>query len=244
MEHENTQSLNSKEGIARCLLMPQLGAAPLPPCCHQVSCTFSYTPSPEHFRWATKDEDKPQGRSHSHRDARLIRTVKILSVLLRQDWPSGNTATSVPPEISPTLPTKGKKPMSLQHDQGHLLPPQVSSPSGTNRTPGSPASCGQDKEVWDNVYGQQPGGSVVKKPTCQCQRLRSDPWVRKILRRRKWQPTGEFHGQRSLAGYGPRAHRKSDTSWWSSTTKTQSSGVSLKGRKALYLYLNLESLHF
>ena len=33
-----------------------------------------------------------------------------------------------------------------------------------------------------------------------------DPWVRKILWRRKWQPTpvflpGEFHGQRSLAGY-------------------------------------------
>ena len=32
-----------------------------------------------------------------------------------------------------------------------------------------------------------------------------DPWVRKILWRRDWQPTpvflpGEFHGQRSLAG--------------------------------------------
>ena len=35
-----------------------------------------------------------------------------------------------------------------------------------------------------------------------------DPWVRKIPWRRKWQPTpvflpGKFHGQRSLAGYGP-----------------------------------------
>ena len=34
----------------------------------------------------------------------------------------------------------------------------------------------------------------------------SDPWVRKIPWRRKWQPTpvfllGEFHRQRSLAGY-------------------------------------------
>ena len=33
-----------------------------------------------------------------------------------------------------------------------------------------------------------------------------DPWVRKILSRRTWQPTpiflpGESHGQRSLAGY-------------------------------------------
>ena len=35
-----------------------------------------------------------------------------------------------------------------------------------------------------------------------------DPWVRKILRKRAWQPTpvflpGESHGQRSLAGYRP-----------------------------------------
>ena len=33
-----------------------------------------------------------------------------------------------------------------------------------------------------------------------------NPWVRKVPWRRKWQPTpvflpGEFHGQRSLAGY-------------------------------------------
>ena len=35
-----------------------------------------------------------------------------------------------------------------------------------------------------------------------------DPWVRKILWRRKWQPTSvfvprKFHGQRRLAGYSP-----------------------------------------
>ena len=35
------------------------------------------------------------------------------------------------------------------------------------------------------------------------------------LWRRKWQPTplflpGEFHGQRSLAGYSPRGHKESD----------------------------------
>ena len=39
-------------------------------------------------------------------------------------------------------------------------------------------------------------------------KLRFDPWVRKILCRRKWQPApvflpGESHGQRSLAGYSP-----------------------------------------
>ena len=42
-----------------------------------------------------------------------------------------------------------------------------------------------------------------------------DPWVRKIPWSRKWQPTpvfllGEFHGQRSLAGYSPWGHKESD----------------------------------
>ena len=37
---------------------------------------------------------------------------------------------------------------------------------------------------------------------------RFDPWVGRIPWDRKWQPTpvflpGEFHGQRSLAGYSP-----------------------------------------
>ena len=42
------------------------------------------------------------------------------------------------------------------------------------------------------------------------------PWVGKIPWRRAWQLTlvflpGEFHGQRSLAGYNPCSHKKSDT---------------------------------
>ena len=45
---------------------------------------------------------------------------------------------------------------------------------------------------------------------------RVDPWVRKSLWRRAWQPTpiflpGEAHRQRSLAGYGPWGCRESDT---------------------------------
>jgi len=45
-----------------------------------------------------------------------------------------------------------------------------------------------------------------KEPTCQCRRSELDPWVVKVLWRRKWQPTPVFlprksHGQRSLAGY-------------------------------------------
>ena len=51
----------------------------------------------------------------------------------------------------------------------------------------------------------------VKKSACQCRRCnrqRFHPWVKKIPRNRKWQPTpvflpGKFHGQRSLAGYSP-----------------------------------------
>ena len=42
----------------------------------------------------------------------------------------------------------------------------------------------------------------------QCRRPGFDPWVGKIPWRREWLPTlvflpGEFHGQRSLAGYSP-----------------------------------------
>ena len=44
-----------------------------------------------------------------------------------------------------------------------------------------------------------PGGSDGKRVCRQCRRPRFDPWVGKILWRRKWQPTpvllpGKFHG--------------------------------------------------
>jgi len=40
--------------------------------------------------------------------------------------------------------------------------------------------------------GGFPGGGSGKEPTCQCRRCKRgslDPWVGKILWRRKWQPT-------------------------------------------------------
>ena len=45
--------------------------------------------------------------------------------------------------------------------------------------------------------------------------LRFNPWIRKILWRRKWQPTplflsGNSHGQRSLVVYSPWGHKESD----------------------------------
>ena len=47
----------------------------------------------------------------------------------------------------------------------------------------------------------------------QCRRRGFDPWVRKSLWRRKWQPTpvflpGKSHGQRSLAGYSSWDHKR------------------------------------
>ena len=57
-----------------------------------------------------------------------------------------------------------------------------------------------------------------KDPTWQRRRRkrrRFSPWFRKIPQRRAWQPTpvfvsGECHGQRSLAGYGPQGFKESD----------------------------------
>ena len=63
-----------------------------------------------------------------------------------------------------------------------------------------------------------PGGLVVKNPPAIAGgvRHRFDPWVGKILWRRKWQPTpvflpGESCGQRNLAGYSPWGCNESDT---------------------------------
>ena len=60
------------------------------------------------------------------------------------------------------------------------------------------------------------GDTSGKEPTCQRRRhkrRRFDPWVLKMPWRRAWQPTtvclpGESHGQRSLAGYHPRGHKR------------------------------------
>ena len=69
------------------------------------------------------------------------------------------------------------------------------------------------------------GGSMLKSlpPNARRhRRCRFDPWVGKILwRRRKWQPIpvflpGESHGQRSLTCYSPGGHKESDmTEGWS-----------------------------
>ena len=59
-------------------------------------------------------------------------------------------------------------------------------------------------------------GSAVRNPPAKEGDSRLDPWVRKILWRRKWEPTlvflpGKSYGQRSLAGYSPWGSQKSQT---------------------------------
>ena len=83
----------------------------------------------------------------------------------------------------------------------------------------------QDKEVWcAAVHGAAKSWTWLdwtelnwvtvrasQVALVQCwgrKRCRFNPWVRKMLWRRKWQPTpvslpGESHGQRSLVGYSP-----------------------------------------
>ena len=68
------------------------------------------------------------------------------------------------------------------------------------------------------VYICFPGGTSDKASACQCKRLKRhgfNPWVGKIPRGRKWQPTlilspGKFHGWRRLVGCSPWGHEGSD----------------------------------
>ena len=60
-----------------------------------------------------------------------------------------------------------------------------------------------------------PGGSDSKASCLQCRRPGFDPWVGKILWRRKWQPTpvllpGKSHGRRNVVGYSPWGRKESD----------------------------------
>ena len=73
-------------------------------------------------------------------------------------------------------------------------------------------------EIYINIYirllrwlsGKESAGLCTSHRRCSF-----DPWIRKIPWRRKWQPTpvflpGEFHRQRSLAGYSPWGLKESD----------------------------------
>ena len=60
-----------------------------------------------------------------------------------------------------------------------------------------------------NYLTELPWWLSGKEPTCQFRRHGFQPWVRKISRRKKWQPTpvflpGKSQGQRRLASYNSR----------------------------------------
>ena len=73
----------------------------------------------------------------------------------------------------------------------------------------------EELREFDNAHGSTEALAWGKESTFSAEDQRLDPWVRKICRRRKWQPTpiflpGEFHGQKSLVGYSPWDHKELD----------------------------------
>ena len=69
-----------------------------------------------------------------------------------------------------------------------------------------------DMEIPQLISKNVPGGSDGKESACNARDLGLSR-VEKILWRREWLPTsvflpGEFHGQRSLAGYSPWGHKE------------------------------------
>ena len=98
-----------------------------------------------------------------------------------------------------------------------LLIPNLGSFHSPPRAPGSTSLFVGIDIINNSIYhlSSFPGGTVVKNPPAKAERLRFDPWVGKILWRRKWQPApvflpGKFHRQRSLAGYRPWGHKELD----------------------------------
>ena len=88
------------------------------------------------------------------------------------------------------------------------------------RTPYWAEKCFErvEKGNWFGVFKvvRVSGGLNGGESASQHKRHRFDPWIGKILWRRKWWSTpvflpGKSHGQRSLAGYGPWGQKESDT---------------------------------
>ena len=70
------------------------------------------------------------------------------------------------------------------------------------------------KEALYTVLRASLVAQMVKNPPAT-QRSGFNPWIGKIPWKREWLPNplflpGEFHGQRSLAGYSPWGHKESN----------------------------------
>ena len=100
-----------------------------------------------------------------------------------------------------------------------LIAQQIKNPPALQETPVRFLEKGRPAREWINYPFQYSWASTVSqmvKICLQSRRPRFDPWVGKICWRRKWPPTpvfwpGEFHGERSLAGYSPWGRKEQDT---------------------------------
>ena len=90
-----------------------------------------------------------------------------------------------------------------------------------------------------------------KEPACQCRRCEFDPWVGKILWKRKQQPTpifllGKSHGQRSLVGYSPWGHKEVDMTEWLALIHLSSIELSLsliKNQLSVFVCIYIYTLY-
>ena len=98
-------------------------------------------------------------------------------------------------------------------DKNTIRAPSLGSTVGTESLTGERKPLDHLGDIfchWAETISGFPGGASGKEPICQyrrLKRLRFNPWVRKISWNRTWQPAPvflpvEFHGQRSLVGYG------------------------------------------
>ena len=96
---------------------------------------------------------------------------------------------------------------------------------------------------------EYPGCLAGKESTCS-RRHRFNSWIRKVPRRRKWLLTsvflpGEFHGQRSLAGYCPWGSKELDITERLNWTDTKVVRDKVhKYRSTVFIYTNNEQGEF
>ena len=86
-----------------------------------------------------------------------------------------------------------------------------------------------------------------KEAAYQCRRYGFDPWTGKTPCRREWQPTpvflpAESHEQRSLAGYSPWCHKKSDTTEWLTLSTNKKEERKERGILKIYLVCEVRGL--
>ena len=86
---------------------------------------------------------------------------------------------------------------------------ELSFPPPTSWEMGRSWSCNQLPTAKDSIrFPRWLSGKRIRLPMQEMQETQFNPWVGKVPWRRKWQTApvflpGNFHGQRSLAGYTP-----------------------------------------